>query len=63
MYIGYKEGIKTVSLVEKLRFRPRKDCNNIIDYKSRGVGAFDYSDYTILTEKESHVVNLIKRKL
>lgn len=63
MYIGFTGDAKTVSRVEKLRFRLREDCNNIIDYKSRGVGAFDYSDYTILTEKESHVVNLIKRKL
>jgi len=63
MYIGYKEGIKTVSLVEKLRFRLRKDCNNIIDYKSRGVGAFDYSDYTNVIGKESHIIYFIKRKL
>lgn len=62
MYISYINHVKTVSKVDKLRFRLRRDCNNILDYKSRGVGAFDCSDYTTLTEKESHVLDLIKRK-
>lgn len=62
MYISFKGGVKTVSKVEKLRFKLRRDCNNILDYKYRGVGTFDCSDYTTLTEKESHVLDLIKRK-
>lgn len=63
MYICFKDDIKTVSKVEKLRFRLRKDYNNRLDYKSRGVSTFDYSDYINVIGKESHVADLIKRKL
>lgn len=63
MYIGYVGNVKTVSRVGKLRFRLRRDCDNILDYKSRGVCVFDCSDYTTLIGKELHVIDFIKRKL
>lgn len=63
MYIGFKENAITLSMIEKLRWRIRRNVCIITDHKFRGVNPFYFSDYVYRTSKESHILYLIKRKL